>query len=149
MAPNPKSRQRSNKPDPLHEVIDAKLYTVAEDKFRDEYLDEVTAVLNLSGDNSLIPNQEKFVCLNWTTDDNVQECQFEAAVRFCASVMKGKMQRVLIVGHQDTVDTVATCVLREFMGCDAKTALNVMRNHRLSCVTKSELVETVFKYKPS
>jgi hypothetical protein len=63
--------------------------------------------------------------------------------------MKGKLQRVLLVGHQDTVDTVATCVLREFMGCDAQTALNVIRNQRPTCMTKSELVETVFKYTPS
>jgi hypothetical protein len=147
MPPSP--RKKSGKSDPLHEVIDSKLYTVSEDKFKSEYLDGVTALINLSGDAGFIPDQEKFVCLTWTTDDNVQECQFEAVVRFCSSVMKGKLQRVLLVGHQDTVDTVATCVLREFMGCDAQTALNVIRNQRPTCMTKSELVETVFKYTPS
>lgn len=135
--------------DPLHEVIGGKLYTVSEKSFKPDHLDEITAVVNLSGEGYMLPDQERFVCLTWTTDNDVQECQFEAAVRFCASVMKGKTQRVLIVGHQDTVDTVATCVLREFMGCDAQTALSVIRNQRPTCMTKSELVETVFKFKPS
>lgn len=147
MPPSPKKSK--GRQDPLHEVIDGKLYTVSESSFKPEHLDEVTAIVNLSGESSMIPDQERFVCLTWTTDNDVQECQFEAAVRFCASVMKGKMQRVLLVGHQDTVDTVATCVLREFMGCDAPTALSVIRSQRPTCVTKSELVETVFKYKPS
>lgn len=145
MPPTP----RKPKQDPLHEVITDKLCTVSEDKFKSEHLAGVTAVVNLSGDASLVPDSERFICLTWNTDDNVQECQFEAAVRFCSSVMKGKAQRVLLIGHQDTVDTVATCVLREFMGCSAQEALNVIRQHRPTCMTKSELVETVFRYSPS
>ena len=140
------SSPRKNSKSPLHEVIVDKLYSMSEDKFKSEYLDGVTALVNLSGDAGLILESERFICLTWNTDDNVQECQFEAAVRFCSSVMKGKAQRVLLVGHQDTVDTVATCVLREFMGCSAQEALNVIRQHRPTCMTKSELVETCFKY---
>jgi hypothetical protein len=148
MPPTPR-KPKGAKPDPLHEVIVEKLYTVSEDKFKSEYLEGVTAIVNLSGDVSLVPDSERFICLTWNTQDNVVECQFEAAVRFCSSVMKGKAQRVLLVGHQDTVDTVATCVLREFMGCSAQEALNVIRQHRPTCMTKSELVETVFRYSPS
>ncbi len=146
---SPRSKKQQTPPDPLHEVVVGKLYTVNSDELKYDHLEQVTALVDLSGDPELIDDRERYLYISWTTSDDVDEGQFEGVVRFCSSVMKSKGQRVLVVGHQDVVDTVATCVLREFVGCDAQTALDVMRQHRQNSMTKSELVETVLKYKPS
>lgn len=147
--PSPRSKRQQPPADPLHEVVVGKLYTVSWQELKHEHLEKVTALVDLSGEPELIDERDRYLYVSWTTSDNVDEGQFEGVVRFCSSVMKSKGQRVLVVGHQDVVDTVATCVLREFVGCDPQTALDVMRQHRQNSMTKSELVETVFRYKPS
>ena len=143
------SRAKRQPPDVLHEVVVGKLYTVDHQNLQMEHLNDVTALVDLSGEGGLIEDRSRYVCVTWSASEDVDEEQLEGVIRFCSSVMKGKDQRVLVVGHQDTVDTIATCVLREFVGCDSQTALDVIRQHRPNSMTKSELVETVFRYKPS
>ena len=149
MAVSSRTKRQQPPPDALHEVVVGKLYTINYKSLKPEHFDDVTAVVDLSGEAGLIDEPGRYVCVTWATSENVDEGQFEGVVRFCSSVMKGRGQRVLVLGHQDTVDTIATCVLREFVGCDAQTALDVIRSHRSNSMTKSELVETVFRYKPS
>ena len=146
---NSRAKASKQKPCPLHEVVAERLYTVSDENFKPEYLSGITTVIDMSGKMGIIPSPEKYLRVVWSTEDNVDEGQFEGVVRLVSSSMKGRKQKVLLVGHQDTVDTVATCVMREFIGCDPQVALDVMRSYRPNCMTKSELIETVFKYKPS
>lgn len=149
MAESSRAKRTPQPPDALHEVVVGKLYTVSTKNLKANHFSDVTTVIDMSGEKGTVVGPEKYLCLTWATSDNVDEGQFEGVIRFCSSVMKSKGQRVLVIGHQDTVDTVATCVLREFVGCDAQTSLDVMRSHSKNCMTKSELVETVLRYRPS
>jgi hypothetical protein len=134
---------------PLHEIVKAKLYSVDSKKLLIDHLAGVTTIVNVSGNPDIVPDYNAYQYLYWMTDKKVNASQFEGVVRMVSSTIKGSNMRVLLIGYQDTVDTIATCVLREYLGCDTETALRVMRKHRKTCMTKSELLETAFKYKLS
>jgi predicted RNase H-like nuclease len=84
--------------------------------------------------------------MRWNIGDDVEEHMFEALVRFAANMMKAPKQVVVIVGHKDTIDVCAACVLREYLGCRPEIAISILREARPKCLNKPDLVETVCNY---
>ena len=144
--PSPKKDRQSVDPSM---IIKDRLYTIRHDLLKPEHFENITAIFNLSDKKDLVLNPEKYIYTYWMTDKNVDEDIFFAIIRYCSALMKCDNQRVLLIGYQDAVDTMAACVVREYTGCDAKIALEVTRASRPFCLTKSELIETVFNYKIS
>ena len=131
------------------EVITGRLYLAREDVFSRADLKQVTVVVNLSSNNNLLAPDCKKVNLRWDIGDDVEEKMFENLVRYCAGVMKAPKQCLAIIGHHDTVDVVAACVLREYLGCKTSIALGIMRGKRTKCLTKESLVSTIDSYRIS
>jgi hypothetical protein len=109
--------------------------------------DGMTAVVNLSDTHDNVPNLEAYLYTHWSMGRDVDEAAFDGLIRFITTLLRGKGFKVLVIGHQDTIDVVATCVLREYLGCTPEVALGIMRIDRPQCMTRSELLETVFSYK--
>ena len=131
------------------EVISKRLYLAREDVFAKADLKSVTVIVNLSSNAKLIPQSEKAVNLRWDIGEEVEQGMFEALVRYCAAMMKAPSQTVLLVGFHDTVDLIAACILREYLGCKPEIALGILRTSRPKCLTKTALLETVNSYKIS
>ena len=133
----------------VREIVAGRLYTIVEDGFSEDLLEDVTVLIDLSKDPGLTINSGSCLLVSWATSSDVDQNIFEGLVRLCASSMMGKSQRVLVVGAQDTIDTVAACVLKEYLGCNSQTAVNIIREGRTFCLNKSMLIETINGYKPS
>ena len=131
------------------EIIANRLYTVTEEGFDEGDLIGTTAIINLTGDQDLITEAEAYMYLCWATEDQVDQAMLHGLVKLCSSVMKGKEQRVLIVGTQETIDTIAACVLKEYIGCNSTKAIDIVREGRKYCLNKNILIETINGYKPS
>lgn len=136
-------------PGKVREVIERRLYTVTSEDYSEKDLEGVTVLVNLGESPYLTRNVGRYLCIFWATEENVDQAAFEGLIRLCGSSMKGKKQRVLIVGHQDVVDVVAACVLREYLGASARAAVGIIRRGRKKCMLQSGLVETVRSYRPS
>lgn len=139
----------SNKDVPAREIVEGRLYAISHDDFVPDHLEAVTVLVNLSDDKDLVMPGDGIMNILWSTGDTVDEKVLEGLVRLCSSSMRGMRQRVLLVGAQDAIDTVAACILREYMGCSAVDALTIMRSEHPECMKKTELAETVLRYKPS
>jgi hypothetical protein len=132
----------------VHEVISGRLYTARKDVFTKSDLIGMTVVIDLGTEiHHTVP--ENKVYFHWAVEDDVEERAFEGLIRMIGSYMNATGHCVLIVGHPDTVDVVATCAVREYLGCKPEVALGIVREHRPKALTKSELLETIFRYKPS
>lgn len=130
------------------EVITNRLIAVVGTAVCDADLDQVTLVAILGPANMPRLN-DSYGILSWPFPEDMDVDAFSGVVRLCASVMSGKKQRVLLVGDLDAIEVTAACVVREFFGCAPAVALGVVRSNRREALTKSELVETVFRYRPS
>lgn len=133
----------------LRKIVENKLYTISEDGYDDGALNKVTAIVNLTTDPGLVVEPEPFLYVCWSTSRNVNRETWEGLVRLCSSMIKGKDQRVLVIGLQATIDTLAACVLREYLGVNAETAVLIIRTNRTHCLNQSILIETINGYKPS
>lgn len=131
------------------EVIPNRLYLAREDVFNKVDMKKISIVINLSSNPKLICPCGKYINLRWNIGDNVEEKMFEALVRFCAGAIKAPKQCLALIGHHDTVDVLAACVLRDYLGCATSIALGMMWEKRPKCLTKPGLVETVEQYKIS
>lgn len=144
----PRAKRNGGMGRPARELVEGRLYSIALEELGTEHLEGVTVLINMSDDPGLaevgVP-----VVLNWMADDNVEERLLEGVVRFCSSAMKGKAQRVLLVGSQDAVDVVAACVLREYTGCTAGQVFTIIRDGHPQALQKHELMETVLRFRPS
>ncbi len=87
--------------------------------------------------------------LDWPLPEDMDVGAFNGIVRLIASTMGGKNQRVLLVGQVDSIETIAACALREYLGCVPEIAIGMVRACRRKGLNKSELLETVFRYHPS
>jgi len=134
----------------VHEIISKRLYISRKDVYSKEDLEGKAVVVDLSGE-AKIPQTCKSECiyLRWDMDADVDEHAFEGLVRFCACMMRAPKTAVLIVGHQDTVDVVAACAMREYLGCNGKIAVGILRESRSNALSKQTLLETVMNYKVS
>jgi hypothetical protein len=146
--PMPRAKRSGGIGRPARELVEGRLYSIALDELGTEHLDGVTVLINMSDDIGLsdlgVP-----VTLTWVSNDNVEERVLEGVVRLCSSSMKGGRQKVLLVGSQDAIDTLAACILREYIGCTAGQVFTIMREGHPDCLQKHELMETILKYKPS
>lgn len=133
----------------MHEVMAGRLFTTRHNMFTPSDLVGRTLVVNLSSDVDLVALSYGHMVMAWPMEEDVEERVFEGLIRMCSSVMKGKEQSVLLIGHQDTVDVVASCIIREHLGCKPEIAIGIVRENRRNCMNKSELLETIFKYKIS
>jgi len=131
------------------EVVSGRLYIAREDVIGKEDLDVVSVVVDLSSKKAKIPTADISVYLRWDIGDDVEEKMFEALVRMVAGIMKAPKQVVAIVGHRDTCDIAAACILREYLGCKARIAISILREARPKCLAKPDLVDTVENYKIS
>ena len=135
----------------LHEIISDRLYTVRHDLFNEDCLKGITTVINLSSNDDIFSQRLKDnrMFLAWDMAQDVDEKSFEGLVRFCSSIMRGEKTSILLIGFQDTIDVISACIVREHLGCKPEIALGIVRENRTKCMTQSELLETVFKYRIS
>lgn len=133
------------------EIVSGRLYLAREDVFGKADIESATVIVDLSSNakvtNSGAPAGAMYV--RWDVGDDVEERMFEALVRFCAGIMRSPKQIVLIVGHHDTIDVIAACVLREYLGCKPEIAVSILRAARPKCLSKPDLLETLINYKIS
>lgn len=134
---------------PAREIVEGRLYAVSFENFIPDHLDAVTVLVNMTEEVDLILPGEGIMNILWSTGDVVDERVLEGLVRLCSSAMRGIRQRVLLVGAQDAIDTISACILREYMGCSAVDALRIMREGHPECLKKTELAETVLRFRPS
>jgi len=130
----------------MHEVISGRLYTARKDVFDPGALKGASVVVDLSGDPKMISKSPQYIYMYWDMPDDVDGVAFSTLVRMCAGMMKVKALSVLLVGHKDTIDVLATCIVMEYLGCKPKIALGIVRENRTNCMDKGELVETVVNY---
>lgn len=133
---------------PAREIIEGKLRSISYDDFSVEHVDGVTVLVSMGDERGMTDLPVPFV-VTWSAEDAVDERLLEGIVRFASCAMKGINQQVLLVGTQDAIDTIAACVLREYMGASAGVAFAIMRNGHPNCLQKHELTETVLNFKPS
>jgi hypothetical protein len=135
--------------EPACVVVRDRLYTICESSFCVEHLAAVTVIVTLGEVDDLTTGRKNLLRASWVEENEVDEMALEGLIRMCASAMKGKGQRVLLVGNQDTVDTLSACVLREYMGCNADVAISLLRVERPKCLAHDDLVEVIKRFKPS
>ena len=133
------------------EIVSGRLYLAREDVFSKAEARSASVIVDLSSGvkaaaSGLVDN---CIYMRWNIGDDVEEKMFEALVRFCAGVMRSPKQSVLIVGHHDTIDVTAACVLREYLGCKPEIAMSILREARPKCINKPDLIDTVKNYKIS
>lgn len=147
--PRGKPKDESGEPIKSIEIIENHLYLVSEEDFRREHLNGMSVFVDLRRGIEPMRVSGDILHVYWDVGDDVDEHVLDGLVHLCAYSMKGDGNRVLIAGSFDAVDTVAACVLREYMGCAAPVALSILRRERPGSLMKQELVETVVRYKPS
>lgn len=130
------------------EVVAGRLYLSREDVIGKADFKAATVVIDLAANPRAgnILTGEGTIHLRWNIGDDVEERMFEALVRFAANMMKSPKQVVVLVGHRDTIDVCAACILREYLGCKAEIAISILRESRPKCLNKPDLVETVVNY---
>lgn len=132
------------------EVISGRLYLAREDVLGKADIKAATVVLDLSSrSKSSAFSSDVAVHMRWDIGDDVEEKMFEALVRFAGGMMKSPKQVVVLVGHHDTIDVTAACILREYLGCKPEIAIGILREARPKCLSKPDLVETVCNYRIS
>jgi predicted RNase H-like nuclease len=133
------------------EVVASRLYLAREDVIGKAEFKANSVVIDLSASSKVAAAaaHDNAIYLRWNIGDDVEERQFEALVRFAAGMMKSPRQCVVLVGHKDTIDVCAACVLREYLGCRPEIAISILREARPKCLNKPDLVETVCNYKIS
>jgi hypothetical protein len=132
------------------EVVSGRLYLAREDVMGKAELKSATTVIDLSSKAKMPAGTwGGSVYLRWDIGDDAEEKMFEALVRLIAGIMKAPKQVVALVGHHDTLDIIAACVLREYLGCKPEIAISILREARPKCLTKSDLIATVANYKIS
>ena len=131
------------------EIIAGRLYTSSADTFNRGQLTGITIFLILGGNIDIAKEVKDMVRIYWTAENEVDERVLEGVVRMCSAAMKGRRQRVLIVGEDDAIDTVAACVLREYLGCDAAAALTVIRKNDPKRLSVQQLIGVVENFEPS
>ena len=134
----------------MHEIIPKRLYTSRRDIFNKADLDGKAVIVDLSGEAQIpLPPKTNYIYLHWDMDADVDEHAFGGLIQFCASMMRAQKTAVLIIGHQDTVDVVAGCILREHLGCSGKIAVGILRESKSNALNKQELLDTVLNFKIS
>jgi predicted RNase H-like nuclease len=132
------------------EVVSGRLYLAREDVLSKSDLKSATVILDLSSKSrSSLGSLDSCVYMRWDIGDDVEEKMFEALVRFSAGMMKAPKQVVVLVGHHDTIDVTAACILREYLGCRPEIAISILREARPKCLNKPDLVETICNYRIS
>lgn len=132
------------------EIVAGRLYLAREDVISKVDLRASTIVVDLSSKaKNIAALADGSVYLRWDIGGDVEERMFESLVRFVAGMMKAPKQVVAIVGHHDTIDVMAACVLREYLGCKPEIAISILREARPKCLNKPDLVETVGNYQIS
>jgi hypothetical protein len=132
------------------EVVSGKLYLAREDVLGKSELKSATVVIDLSsGSKHVSDSWEGSVYLRWNIGEDVEEKMFEALIRMVSGVMKAPKQTIALVGHHDTIDVVAACVLREYLGCKPEIAISILREARPKCLNKPDLISTVGNYRIS
>lgn len=87
------------------------------------------------------------ITLMWDAPDSVDEWVLAGLIRLCSAAVRGQDQRVVIVGTHDSINTVSACILREYLGCDAKTAISMMRAAGMKGEMRPELLQTIENYR--
>jgi hypothetical protein len=134
---------------PAREIVEGRLYSSAYDDFSAALLSSVTILVDIGGDLDEAASGDGAITVRWASGDDVDEKVLEGLTRLCASAMRGSGQKILLVGDQNAIDILAACVLREYLGCKASEALEIMRRDRPECLVKGRLAETVVRYRPS
>lgn len=146
--PMPRARKGGDGAVKPREIVENRLYSIAIEDIGATHLLGMTVLVNMSEDISLSEFSVPMI-LNWNSGDDVDERVLDGVVRMCSSAMKGTGQRVMLTGSQDSIDTIAACILREYLGCSAGVAFSIMRDGNPGCLQKRELTETVLKFRPS
>jgi hypothetical protein len=135
----------------MHEIVQGRLFTVRADMAAKSDLKDVKVIVNLCGNPEVFPPcfRSKSVSVCWDMEDEVDDHAFTGLIRMCACMMKAQEYSVAIVGPQDTADAIAACVVMEYLGCRPEIAIGIVRRGRTKCLSKSELLETILKYKIS
>lgn len=130
------------------EIVSGRLYLVREDVVGKAEFKTNSVVIDLSSSSKVLSAamDASAIYMRWNIGDDVEERQFEALIRFAANMMKSPKQSVVLVGHKDTIDVCAACILREYLGCKPEIAISILREARPSCLNKSDLIETVYNY---
>ena len=131
------------------EVVSGRLYIAREDVIGAADFKTATVVVNLSSKKAKVPEVDVDVYLRWDVGDDVEEKMFETLVRMVAGIMRAPKQLVVLVGHHDTCDIAAACILREYLGCKARIAVSILREARPKCLDKPDLLDTVENYRIS
>lgn len=141
----PTSRSAEGTPH-VREIVPRRLYAVDSEHFQARHSTEATVVVVMGPPLQLEHRSDRPV-LTWEAADNVDQRVLEGVVRFVSSSMQGSEQRVLLVGNDDAVDTVAACVLREYTSCSPMTAIGVIRKAGANRLANPDLVATIMSYK--
>lgn len=135
----------------MHEIVHGRLFTVRGDMVSKSDLKDIRVIVNLTGNPEVLSSCERSgsVRICWSIEDEVDDNAFAGLIRMCACMMKAESYSVVIVGPQDTADAVAACVVMEYLGCKPEIAIGIVRHGRTKCLSKSELLETIMKYRIS
>ena len=144
----PRKKPSGGKRPSISEVIEGRLYVVSRSDLEASHLDDITVVVDM-GDVSNESYSDDVLVISWPTEEHVDEKVLEGIVRLCSSAMRGVDQKILLIGSSESVDTVAACVVREYLGCSAIVAMKVLRESRPDAINKPTLAETIVRYKPS
>lgn len=129
------------------EVLPKRLFIARKDVFVKADVTGMTFVIDLSGDPKLLGSpKDHCIYTYWNVGDDLSETLFQAMVRFCSAILVQDGSSVLVVGHQDTIDVVAACVIMENLGVKPEIAVSILRESRPKCLNRSELLETVLGY---
>ena len=133
------------------EVVSGRLYLAREDVIGKSDLKAATVVIDLSSGakGTSLGAWNGSVFLRWDIGGDVEEQMFESLIRLIAVMIKAPRQSVALIGHHDTIDVVAACVLREYLGCKPEIAISILRESRPKCLTKPDLINTVSNYRIS
>lgn len=132
----------------VFEVISGRLHAVETGAFRSELMRDITILIDMAGGLSFVGARKDLVHIKWGATNDVDEELLAGMIRLCATSMHGREQRILLAGARDAIAVISAGVLREYLGCDAATAINIAKGCGLSIVN-SDLIDTVHKYRPS
>ncbi len=144
----PRGKPKDNK-GPAREVIEGRLFLSDTASFHAGQLHGISVLVILGGSSELGTDAKDLVRVSWTCENEVDEKVLEGVVRMCASAMKGREQSVLLVGDDDAIDTIAACIIREYLGCGAQTAIGIVRQDDPKRLSRQGLVAAVTNFKPS
>ena len=130
------------------EVLSGRLFAVEHEKFKPGMAAGFGTVVCLSGCGEKHGCAEDLL-VQWKTEEKVDEFKLQGVVRLCAAAVRGAGGKVAVLGSLDAIQVMGACVLREYLGCDADTALMLMKGSGAPGLVEPALIETVRSYRLS